>query len=33
MVQTYIMAGMKSDFTTKYSPPISSDESEQYKLY
>ena len=31
MVQTYIMSGMKSDFTTKYSPPISSDESKQYE--
>ena len=29
MVQTYIMSGMKSDFTTKYSPPISLDESKQ----
>ena len=31
MVQTYIMSGMKSDFTTKYSPPISLDESKQYE--
>ena len=31
MVQTYIMSGMKSNFTTKYSPPIFSDESKQYK--
>ena len=29
MVQTCIMSGMNSDFTTKYSPPISSDESKQ----
>ena len=31
MVQTYIMSGMKSDFTTKYSPPISLDEDKQYE--
>ena len=31
MVQTYIILGMKSDFTTKYSPPISLDESKQYE--
>ena len=31
MVQTYIMSGMMSDFTTKYSPPISLDESKQYE--
>ena len=31
MVQTYIMSGLKSDFTTKYSPPISLDESKQYE--
>ena len=31
MVQTYIMSGMKSDFTTKYSPPISLDESKKYE--
>ena len=31
MVQTYIMSGMKSDFTTKCSPPISLDESKQYE--
>ena len=31
MVQTYIMSGMESDFTTKYSPPISLDESKQYE--
>ena len=31
MVQTYIMSGMKSEFTTKYSPPISLDESKQYE--
>ena len=31
MVQTYIMSGMKSDFTTKYSPPISLDENKQYE--
>ena len=31
MVQTYIMSGTKSDFTTKYSPPISLDESKQYE--
>ena len=31
MVQTYIMSGMKSDFTTKYSPPISSDDSKQHE--
>ena len=31
MVQTYIMTGMKSDFTTKYSPPISLDEDKQYE--
>ena len=27
MVQTYILSVMKSDFTTKYSPPISLDDS------
>ena len=31
MNQTYIMSGIKSDFTTKYSPPISLDDSEQYE--
>ena len=31
MVQTYNMSGKKSDFTTKYSPPFSLDESEQYE--
>ena len=31
MVQTYIMSGMKSDFTTKYSPPISLDDSKQHE--
>ena len=31
MVQTYIMSGMKSDFTTKYSPPISLDDSRQHE--
>ena len=31
MVQTYIMSGMKSNFTTKYSPPISLDDSKQYE--
>ena len=31
MVQTYIMSGMKSDFTTKYSPPISLEEGKQYE--
>ena len=31
MVQTYIMSGMKSDFTTKYSPPISLNDSKQYE--
>ena len=25
------MSGMKSDFTTKYSPPISLDDSKQYE--
>ena len=31
MNQTYIMSGMKSDFTTKYSLPISLDDSKQYE--
>ena len=31
MVQTFIMSCMKSDFTTKYSPPISLDECIQYE--
>ena len=31
MNQTYIMSGIKSDFTTKYSPPISLDDSKQYE--
>ena len=31
MNQTYIMSGIKSDFTTKYSPPISLDDSKQNK--
>ena len=31
MVQTYIMSGIKSYFTTKYSLPISLDESKQYE--
>ena len=30
MNQTYIMSGMNSDFNTKYSPPISLDDSRQY---
>ena len=31
MNQTYIMSGIKSDFTTKYSPPISLDDNKQYE--
>ena len=31
MNQTYIMSGIKSDFTTKYSPPISLDDTKQYE--
>ena len=31
MVQTYIMSGMKSNFTTKYSPPISLDDTRQFE--
>ena len=31
MNKTYIMSGIKSDFTTKYSPPISLDDSKQYE--
>ena len=31
MVQTYIKSGMKSDFTTRYSPPISLDDSKLYE--
>ena len=31
MVQTYIMSGIKSDFTTKYSPLISLDDCKQYE--
>ena len=31
MVQTYIMSGMKSNFTTKYSPPILLDDNKQYE--
>ena len=31
MNQTNIMSGMKSDFTTKYSSPISLDQSKQYE--
>ena len=31
MVQTYIISGMKSDFTTKYSPPLLLDEGKQYE--
>ena len=30
MIQTYIVC-MKSDFTTKYSPPVLLDDSKQYK--
>ena len=31
MNQTYIMSGIKSDSTTKYSPPISLDDNKQYE--
>ena len=31
LVQTYIMSGMKSDFTTENSPPILLDESKPYE--
>ena len=31
MNQTYIMSGIKSDFTTNYSTPISLDDSRQYE--
>ena len=31
MNQTYNMAGIKFDFTTKYSPPISLDDNKQYE--
>ena len=31
MNQSYIMSGIISDFTTKYSPPISLDDSKQYE--